>query len=146
MTSEQNVPSELDETQWLSATEALEQADSLARVDVGSEPAEEAPPRYGFRVGSIGLLIRPDCISEVVKLPPIHPIPNTPAWLNGILNLRGNLVPAFDLALMLEERVAFERPLLLVIDRGEWAAGVKIEGFPQPPDVFRRGPAAAADD
>ena len=83
-------------------------------------------------MGGIGLLIRPDCISEVVKPPPIHPIPNTPAWLSGILNLRGNLVPAFDLALMLDESVAYERPLLLVIDRGEWAAGVKIDGFPQP--------------
>ena len=121
-----------NDSQWTSSNESAVRSPLAPAVGVTTEAAEEAPHRYGFTVGKFGLLMRPDCMSEVVKPPPIYPIPNTPPWLTGILNLRGNLVPVFDLALMLEQSVTYARALLLVIDRGEWAAGVKIDGFPQP--------------
>lgn len=132
MPSAQNSPGGVNDGQWLSPTEALRRSPLAAGAAAATEAIEEAPLRYGFTVGNVGLLMRPNCMSEVVKPPPIYPIPNTPPWLTGIVNLRGNLVPAFDLAVMLDENVTYEQPLLLVIDRGEWAAGVKIDGFPQP--------------
>ena len=97
MPSEQTGQVGSNEGQWLIATQVLGRFRPAAGTGVSTDAANEAPLRYGFTVGKVALLMRSDCMSEVVKPPPIYPIPNTPPWLSGILNLRGNLVPVFDL-------------------------------------------------
>jgi purine-binding chemotaxis protein CheW len=34
---------------------------------------------------------------EIVDLMPITPVPNVPAWIRGIMNLRGSVLPVLDL-------------------------------------------------
>lgn len=120
---------------WLSPTEGQKRSTPDHAPDIAAARDENEPIRYGFTIGNFGLLIPPNCISEVIKSPPIYRIPSTPPWLDGLVNLRGNLIPAFDLALMLEEKVVYERSLLLVVDRCDWATAVKIGEFPQPLQV-----------
>ena len=55
-----------------------------------------APIRFGFRVGSIGLLVPAGMLSELVDDTEVYPLPTTPAWFHGLINLRGGLVPVFD--------------------------------------------------
>lgn len=88
--------------------------------------------RYGFRSAGLGLLIRAGVGSEAVPMMPIAEIPNGPVWLLGMINLRGNLVPVCDLRLLLggEARAAQEKPMILVLDKGEQAAGFVIDGYP----------------
>ncbi len=103
--------------------------------------AEEsrAHVRYGFRVGSLSFLIPWGTGSEVVPLVSPAAIPNSPKWLLGVVNLRGSLVPVFDLGKVLGVAVdrAAERAnapgtksAILVLDKGERAAGLLIDGFP----------------
>lgn len=89
--------------------------------------------RLGFRVGDIGLLY-PDAIGrEVVERPPASVLPNTPDWLCGIANVRGNMVPVVDLAMALRiERDKAQSPYLLVTGRGGEVVGVLIDGLPEP--------------
>lgn len=89
--------------------------------------------RYGFRVGGVGLLIAPHAGSEAISMPAIAPIPNSVPWLRGMLNLRGALVPVFDLALVLGlPRQAYrEQPAVLVFGKGAQAVGVVTEGHPK---------------
>lgn len=94
--------------------------------------------RYGVRIGGIGLLIGTQVQSEAILPLPVSRIPNTPAWFSGLMNLRGRLVPLFDVGLLigLDEgkttpKATEESPLFLVIDQGEHAAALKIEHFPQ---------------
>jgi len=88
--------------------------------------------RYGFRSAGLGLLIRQGIGSEAVPMMPMATIPNGPVWLLGMINLRGNLVPICDLRRLIDGKpnAALEKPMLLVLDKGEQAAGFLIDGYP----------------
>jgi chemotaxis signal transduction protein len=88
--------------------------------------------RLGFRVGEIGLLIAPNTVSELTDPLPICPIPNTAGWLMGLVNLRGNLVPVFDMAMLLgmEKDPEKRNQMMLILGQGEAAAGIMIDDLP----------------
>lgn len=118
---------------WLTPTEALSRF-QLAEEDLLTTrtPDIEAK-RYGVRVGSIGMLLPHDTVSEVLVHEVIYPIPNTASWFSGIINLRGNLVPVFELKRLLDAAAEADRnPMIAVIDKGEKALGFEIDGFPNP--------------
>lgn len=94
---------------------------------------DERQARYGFRVSSLGLLIKVGTGSEVVEARGIAVLPNAPRWLAGVMNLRGNPVPVFDLcaALDLPRSDASSKSMVLVLDKGEHAAGLLIDGLPR---------------
>lgn len=125
---------------WLRPVEALTRfapTEGIA-LDGESEP-EQADTRYAIRVGDIGLLIGARVPSEFILPVPVSRVPNTPDWFSGLINLRGALLPVFDLEAMIandrqatQTTVAGGRLLFLVLGRGERAAALKIHGFPQP--------------
>lgn len=126
--------------EWLRPVEALTRFAPTERValDGESEP-EQSDIRYAIRVGDIGLLIGARVPSEFVLPVPVSRVPNTPDWFAGLINLRGALLPVFDLESMVandrdatQSTVAGGRLLFLVLGRGERAAVLKIHGFPQP--------------
>lgn len=88
--------------------------------------------RYGFRSAGLKLLIRQNVGSEVLPMMPMAVIPNGPAWLMGMINLRGNLVPVGDLRRLVDgnAETSLERPMILVLDKGDKAAGLLIDGLP----------------
>lgn len=87
--------------------------------------------RYGFRSAGLGLLIRQGIGSEAVPMMPMADIPNGPAWLVGVINLRGNLVPVCDLRRLIGgSDIALEKPMILVLDKNDKAAGFLIDGYP----------------
>ena len=47
--------------------------------------------RYGFELGAIGVLTPSGMVCEVMDVQRIFHLPNAPAWLSGLINLRGNL-------------------------------------------------------
>ncbi len=124
---------------WLGPVEALTRFAPTARVTLESEAEHEhADIRYGIRVGGIGLLIGARVPSEFILPVPVSRVPNTPGWFAGLMNLRGALVPVFDLESLVgvdedaaQPAVADSRLLFLVFDHGERAAALKIHGFPQ---------------
>jgi twitching motility protein PilI len=94
------------------------------------EPAE-ALARHAFSVGGLNLLISEGTLCEVMDVPPIARVPHTVPWLLGLVNLRGQVVPAFDLARVLGLRCTRQpNARLLVIGRGEAAAGVLVDELP----------------
>lgn len=92
---------------------------------------EPDPTRYGFQVGSLGFLIAPKLLSEVVLEPEIYPIPNTASWLKGMINLRGNVVPVYDLAVLFERTQSVGKPTVLVLDEVDKALAVMIDHLPK---------------
>lgn len=136
-------PEQGAQRKWLSPTQALTRFAFAAPIDGPanrddrsearrSEARYASSPRYGFRVGSIGLLLAPDKLSEVVVDQDVYPIPTTPIWFSGLINLRGNLVPVFDLKRLFGmEEDAGRRPSLLVVDRGDKAVATPLDTLPQ---------------
>lgn len=96
------------------------------------ERKEDQRARYGFRIEALGLLIDPATGSEVMFLPPIAPLPGAPSGFLGLANLRGNLVPLYDLRVLLGlgPRLAGIEPLALVFGQGDDAVGVIIDDYP----------------
>lgn len=119
---------------WLNPSAALNRFKPPRGATTGIAPIERQRARYGFQVGGIGLLIGQDTVSEVVEQTAVYPLPNTPSWLVGLVNLRGNLVPVFDVKqfLELEDGNNQDKRRLLILDRGEKAVAVLIDGLPQP--------------
>jgi twitching motility protein PilI len=117
---------------WLLPTEAL----NRFRLPEGTAFEQVKSPkrdvRYGFRVGALNFLIPPGVGSEVIAMVPIAVIPNSPPWLLGMINLRSNLVPVFDLAMI----CALDRgddeggQWILVLDKGDDAVALVINGQP----------------
>lgn len=119
---------------WLKPSEALNRpinrnADDAAYLVALAQPASVR--RLGFHLGNIGLLIAPRATSELTDLIKVCPIPNTAAWLLGIFNLRGNLVPVFDVNMLLQLEVGTtKKRMLLILGQGDAAGALVIEGLP----------------
>lgn len=87
--------------------------------------------RYGFRIGGCRFVHDLNLAVELIEPPACYELPNSRAWFPGLVNLRGNLVPVFDLKSLLGGAgVAGGRQMLLVIGSGERAAALVIDGTP----------------
>jgi len=87
--------------------------------------------RYGFRIGACRLVHDLSLAVELIELPRCYKLPSSSAWFSGLVNLRGNLVPVFDLESLLGGTgPAVGRQMLLVIGTGERAAALIIDGTP----------------
>jgi chemotaxis signal transduction protein len=89
--------------------------------------------RLAFRVGALDLLCAADLGREVVPPPAVSRLPHLPAWLLGVANVRGMLLPVVDLAVALAvERDTALRPYLLIVGAGDAALGLLVDGLPAP--------------
>lgn len=119
--------------EWMPPSVALQSFEPPAGMMLAEESRNEEV-RYGFRIGPLGLLIKAGCGSEVMQLPEIWSLPGAPPWLLGLINLRGNLVPVYELReiLSLGGKPDAAKPLVLVFDQGDKAVGVVVDDFPKP--------------
>ena len=119
---------------WLPPGAALAQFEPPEGMHLATdgEVRQEVRARYGFRVGELGLLIDPDAGSEVLAMPAVATMPGTPPGFLGLINLRGNLVPLYELRdlLGIGARQADAGAMVLVFGQGERAVGVVSEGYP----------------
>ena len=105
--------------------------------DLLSRPLAEVEVEtvFGIRIGSMGFLVSTAIYCEVLDKIQVNALPNVHPWLSGLLNLRGNLVPVFDLRIVLEEETAGHiQRRLFSIDRGDKTVALWIDGFPEVKD------------
>ncbi len=100
-----------------------------------ARPGDAAPGaglRYGYRLGGLALLVEAGLKSEVTAAARLCPVPRTPPALAGLINVRGNIVPVFDLEQALGLPPPEQAPEhVLVLGEGEAAAGVRIARLPE---------------
>jgi len=123
--------------EWLSPSTALNRLE-LEEHELASESAEELEAarrdrlRHGVSIGSFYVLLPPDTVSEVIKGTNVFPVPKTAPWVKGLLNLRGNLVPVFDLTRHFEpDAPQPESPQTLAIGKGDDAIALIVDGIPK---------------
>lgn len=124
------------ESNWLPPGEALTYFEPPQGVHSSAVKQERHSERvrYGFRIGDLGMLIDLDTGSEVLAMPQVATLPNTPPGFLGLINLRGNLVPVYELRTLLElgQRPSGVPTMVLVFGKDEHAVGVSIDGYPEP--------------
>jgi purine-binding chemotaxis protein CheW len=112
--------------QWLSEGTQVPQA------------AEEQPREYlAFTLKDETYAVGIELVREIVKVPPLTEVPRAPRELLGVMNMRGEILPVYDVRarLLLQEQVApltgvelshHARVLLLRSDAGD--AGILVDG------------------
>ncbi|MFZ1404781.1 MAG: chemotaxis protein CheW, partial [Anaerolineae bacterium] len=79
-----------------------------------------------FEVGQRAYALRVEQVIEVLRMVAIAPLPDTPPWLAGMLNFRGQVIPVMDL----RTRLGAPRPQpdlntpIMVVTTGERMAGL----------------------
>lgn len=83
----------------------------------------------GFRIGGQHFLAALDEVIEILTPPALSRVPHARAWVRGIANVRGNLLPVIDLGAFLDKgRVAPSRlSRALVTDRRGVVAGLLVD-------------------
>ena len=51
----------------------------------------------GFRIGNETYGVRIGAVREIVRVPEITSVPNAPDTIEGVINLRGKIIPVMDL-------------------------------------------------
>jgi purine-binding chemotaxis protein CheW len=112
------------------ASEGVAERDEAFMLD--DEDGDGMADKYlSFRLGgeSYGLPIR--CVTEIIELPRISPVPDMPAWIKGFMNLRGAVIPVMDLRrrLGMEERAFDDRTCVVVTEVSRPGGGALAVGL-----------------
>jgi twitching motility protein PilI len=128
--------------EWLEPEAALTAFQPPEGEALIASAAEAEERRYGFRVDTLRFLVKPNTHSEVVRSPAISTIPHSPPWLLGLINLRSNLVPVFDVHHLcsMAPLSAQAKTTVLVLDVGDKAVGIPIDALPASLIKLRRFP------
>ncbi len=97
---------------------------------------------YGINIGSV---------TEIIELQKITEMPDMPAYIKGVINLRGRVIPVLDLRLRfgMEERDHDDRTCIIIVKIDEVALGIivdtvaEVHDIPgqdiEPPPMYRDG-------
>jgi twitching motility protein PilI len=117
-------------TMLMKAIDALDRHFELPQVAEAAAPKRQQRWR-GLRFGNLGLLVAHDSGGELLEEVRVYPLPRAPAWCAGLINLRGQLIPAFDLHELLNiTQQRANRQWWLVLGRDADAVAVAIDALP----------------
>jgi purine-binding chemotaxis protein CheW len=106
----------------------------------------------GLRVGreTFGLPI--GMVREIVRVPEITSVPNAPAYIEGVINLRGRIVPVVDLRKRFGEKVPERtkknrivvveldnRPIGLIVNSASEVLKISPSEIEAPHTIFQEG-------
>ncbi len=102
-------------------------------TELDERVAEEEDTQQGrfltFAIGQeiFGLEIK--YVTEIVGMQPITPLPETPEYVKGIINLRGKIIPVIDVRLKFkkESKEYTDRTCIIVIEIGDTTVGLIVD-------------------
>lgn len=101
------------------------------RLSGGGENAAPNGPfeALSCRVGNDPVLIRLDEVREVVPRPTLAELPEAPAWVPGLMNLRGDAIPVIDALARAERRprTADVGDLIVVCALSDRTVGIVVQ-------------------
>ena len=106
----------------------------------------------GFRIGRETFGIPIGMVREIVRVPEITSVPNAPDYIEGVINLRGRIVPVVDLRKRFREVVAAPnkknrivvveldgRPIGLIVNSASEVLKIPPSEIEAPHNVFQEG-------
>jgi hypothetical protein len=121
----------MDRPKLMKAVDALARRFERAGCDAAGERRRTERRFRGLRVGNLGLLVAHDCGGELIEDAQVHALPGAAPWCRGLINLRGRLLPAFDLHEPLGlTRFRAQRQWWLALGAGDEAFAFPIDALP----------------
>ena len=83
-----------------------------------------------FLVGDVGYGIEISYVVEIISVQEITLVPHTHAYVKGIINLRGTVVPVIDMGMRFGqgEIVYTEKTCIIVLSVDEMSVGILVDG------------------
>jgi purine-binding chemotaxis protein CheW len=117
------------------------------------ETEQELMQLVGFTIGKELFGVDILMVQEIIRAAPITPVPNSPEFVEGVINLRGNILPVIDLRRrlnLLTDESDLEDTWILILDIQNKVTGfivdsvtevIKIEEstIEPPPDIIKAG-------
>lgn len=96
-----------------------------------SRQMEELPPEafFGFAIGQYSFLVPANCFCEVFVDTHIAALPNAPTCLVGLSNIRGVLMPVYQLHAGLKVSQP-KKMIIFCVGKGDAAIGILIDELP----------------
>jgi purine-binding chemotaxis protein CheW len=81
-----------------------------------------------FTLGYEDYAIRVDNVTTVIDEAPLTPIPSTPRFVRGVINLRGSLIPVIDLKEMFQMRDdRASQTMMIIMEIGAMRVGIIVD-------------------
>jgi purine-binding chemotaxis protein CheW len=106
----------------------------------------------GFRVGSETFGVPINSVHEIVRMMDITVVPDAPVYIEGVINLRGKIIPVVDLRKRFGEKEikSSKKNRILVAEIGSKMVGLVVDAASEvlkmppsdvdpPPNVFEEG-------
>jgi purine-binding chemotaxis protein CheW len=105
----------------------------------------------GFRVGKENFGVPIGIVHEIVRMMEITTVPDSPAYIEGVINLRGKIIPVVDLRKRFAEEIQSNRRnrimvteldghlVGLVVDAANEVLKINSELIEPPPNIFEQG-------
>ena len=105
----------------------------------------------GFRVGKENFGVPIGIVHEIVRMMDITVVPDAPGFIEGVINLRGRIIPVVDLRKRFSEQPQESRrnrilvaeidghPIGLVVDSASEVLKLNSELIEPPPGIFEHG-------
>jgi len=104
------------------AESVIDDTDSLDILQLVSFKLDEI--EYGIDILSV---------HEILRIPEITRLPNTPEYIKGVINLRGNVIPVVDIRLRfgMQQVALTELSRIIVVEIGEKLVGLLVDNVYQ---------------
>jgi purine-binding chemotaxis protein CheW len=106
----------------------------------------------GFRIGRETFGVPISLVREIVRVPAITSVPNAPDYIEGVINLRGRIIPVVDLRKRFHEKVGepSKKNRIVVVELENRLIGLMVNSASEvlrippsdieaPQDVFQEG-------
>ena len=107
----------------------------------------------GFKIGKELFGVDILMVQEIIRAAPITPVPNSPDFVEGVINLRGNILPVIDLRKrlnLLTDEIDLEDTWILILDIQNKVTGFIVDSVTEvlkiqedsiepPPDIIKAG-------
>ena len=82
----------------------------------------------GFRIGKETFALPISMVREIVRVPDITAVPNAPNYIEGVINLRGRIIPVVDLRKRFGEKRAEldKKSRIIVVDLDSRGLGLLV--------------------
>ena len=90
------------------------------------ENIERPYTRYGYKISTMNFLVPESTVSEVIQNPNIFSLPNSPSWIEGLINIRGNIIPVMNIDKYLKSTNGEKLTNILVLDKADNKAAIAI--------------------
>lgn len=88
-----------------------------------------------FKLGDITYVIDTTCMQEIIELQETSPVPNAPPFIDGVINLRGKIIPILNLSKRIGSPSGdVSKRKILILKMGNTLSGIIVDSIER---IFR---------